>query len=334
MKRHYLKNWNSGVDWIGQVPEDWDVLQSRRLFADVSEAAQNGDEQLSVTQKAGVIPQRLYIEQEEQNVVRALAGLANFKHVESGDFVISLRSFQGGIEYCAYRGCVSPAYTVLRNRKGIYHAFFKYALKSDGFISKLQSVTTGIRDGRNVSYEQFGIVNLPVPTISEQRDIANYLNRETAKVDALVEEQQRLIELLKEKRQAVITRAVTKGLNPSAPMKPSGVEWLGDIPAHWAAKRLRHISPGITVGIVIEPSKYYVDEGGIAALRSLNVRPGSISLQNTVQISRDGHAKNSKSQLYAGDIVAVRTGQPGTAAVIPPELDGINCIDLIIIRMS
>jgi type I restriction enzyme, S subunit len=169
------------------------------------------------------------------------------------------------------------------------------------------------------------------PNAADLEALVRFLDRETGKIDALVEEQRRLIALLKEKRQAVISHAVTKGLNPHAPLKPSGIEWLGDIPAHWEVKRLKRVVPSITVGIVVEPSKLYA-ENGVPALRSLNVRPGRIEKDNLVCISTEGHEMHRKSRLAAGDVVAVRTGQPGTAAVVPPEMDGCNCIDLIVIR--
>jgi len=105
---------DSGISWLGQVPTSWAVVQARRLFEQRRDAALPNDEQLSATQKYGVVPQRLFMELEDQKVVLALSGLDNFKHVEPNDFVISLRSFQGGIEHSAYGGCVSPAYTVLR----------------------------------------------------------------------------------------------------------------------------------------------------------------------------------------------------------------------------
>jgi type I restriction enzyme S subunit len=113
--------------------------------------------------------------------------------------------------------------------------------------------------------------------------------------------------------------------------KDSGVEWLGKVPAHWEIKKLKHVSPELTVGIVVEPSKLYAEEG-VPALRSLNVKAGAISLDNLVFITQEGHELHLKSKLRAGDIVAVRTGQPGTSAVVPQELDGCNCIDLIVIR--
>jgi len=206
-----------------------------------------------------------------------------------------------------------------------------YVLNND--LARLQfdllsNSTTGLA---NLNATMIGQILLPVAPLPEQASIVAFLDRETAKIDHLVAEQERLIELLKEKRQAVISHAVTKGLNPGVPMKESGIEWLGQVPAHWEVKKLKQVSPQLTVGIVVEPSKFYSREG-VPALRSLNVRPGAISLDSMVFITEAGHEQHSKSRLNAGDLVAVRSGQPGTAAVVPPELDGCNCIDLIIVR--
>jgi type I restriction enzyme S subunit len=137
--------------------------------------------------------------------------------------------------------------------------------------------------------------------------------------------------LLKEKRQAVISEAVTKGLNPHAPMKDAGIEWFDEVPAHWYVARLKHVTRQITVGIVVEPSKLYVADG-VPALRSLNVSPGAVNLDNVVYISEDANEQHAKSKLREGDLVAVRSGQPGATAVVPPSLNGCNCIDLIVIR--
>jgi type I restriction enzyme S subunit len=239
MTQSYPAYRDSGEEWLREVPVGWGILSPRRIFSQVRDPASDKDEQLSATQKSGVIPQRLYMEQEDQKVVLALTGLGNFKQVKQGDFVISLRSFQGGIEYSAYDGCVSPAYTVLRPTALIIAAYFRYLLKSDEFILKLQSVTTGIRAGRNVSFEQFAMVPLCVPPLPEQTAIAAFLDVETAKIDGLVAEQRRLIDLLREKRQAVISHTVTRGLNPHAKLKPSGIDWLGDVPEGWEVGPLK-----------------------------------------------------------------------------------------------
>jgi type I restriction enzyme S subunit len=209
------------------------MLSGKRVFEQKREPAAADDEQLSVTQKHGVMPQNLFMVMDDRKVTLALAGTDNFKHVDEGDFVISLRSFEGGIELSQYKGCISPAYTCLRARKPIGEGYYKFTMKSKDFISALQSVTQGIRDGKNISYAEFSKLSIPYPPVEEQTAIASFLDRETAKIDALIAEQQRLIELLKEKRQAVISHAVTKGLNPNALMKDSGVEWLGEVPEHW-----------------------------------------------------------------------------------------------------
>lgn len=223
----------SGVNWLGEIPEHWEIMMARRVFEQRRDSSFAEDEQLTASQKYGVVPQKLFMELEDQSLMLALTGLGNFKHVNQNDFVISLRSFQGGIERSCYSGCVSPAYTVLRAVNSIDPQFWAYLLKSKSYISALQTMTDGIRDGKNISYLQFGALNLPIPHVNEQTLIAQFLDRETAKIDDLIAEQEKLITLLDEKRQAMISHAVTKGLNPNAPMKDSGVEWLGEVPESW-----------------------------------------------------------------------------------------------------
>ena len=161
--------------------------------------------------------------------------------------------------------------------------------------------------------------------------IATFLDRETAKIDALIAEQQQLIELLKEKRQAVISHAVTKGLNPDAPMKDSGIEWLGKVPADWLMKRLKNISPFITVGIVVNPSEYVAEEG-FPFIYGGDISEGVIDTQNCRKISGPHSLRNAKTRLYAGDLLTVRVGAPGVTAVVPDECDGGNCASVMLIR--
>lgn len=279
----YEKYRDSGVEWLGEVPEHWEVTNARRMFLQKREPSLPSDEQLSATQRYGVLPQRLFMEQEDHKVVLALSGLEGFKHVEADDFVISLRSFQGGIEHSQYSGCVSPAYTILRAAKPISPGYWSRLLKSSGYVSALQSVTDSLRDGKKISYEQFGLIPLPLVPLEEQSTIAAFLDHETAKIDALVEEQRRLIELLKEKRQAVISHAVTKGLNPDAPMKDSGVEWLGEVPEHWEVKRLRHAA-------LLNPSKsevsdYPVDQAVSFIPMEAIGEDGTLSLDHTRELN-------------------------------------------------
>ena len=230
-------------NWFHQIPSNWNSMKGRHLFSNIRKPALVDDEQLTASQKYGVIPQKMFMELEDQKVMLAIGGTENFKHVDANDFVISLRSFQGGIEIAKHSGCVSPAYTVLKfATKNVEPKFFEYLLKSKNYVDELQSLTDGMRDGKSISYDQFGISNIPVPEFEEQRRIAQFLTHQTNKIDTLITEQEKLIELLIEKRQSVISNSVSKGLDQDAKLKNSGVEWLGEIPEHWDVRRLKFLA--------------------------------------------------------------------------------------------
>ncbi|RMI89346.1 hypothetical protein BIU87_03650 [Streptomyces sp. ZS0098] len=159
-------------------------------------------------------------------------------------------------------------------------------------------------------------VRIPLPPLDEQRRIADFLDAETARIDNLAAKRRSMRDLLALKRERVIESML--GLEPGN--------------SSHRLVPLKYMVDAVSVGIVITPAKWYVDSGGTPALRGLNVKPGSINRENLVHISAEGHAEHVKSRLRAGDVVVVRTGQAGAAAVVPPELDGVNCIDLIIIR--
>jgi type I restriction enzyme, S subunit len=146
-----------------------------------------------------------------------------------------------------------------------------------------------------------------------------------------VEEQQRLIQLLKEKRQVVISSAVTRGLDANAPMKDSGVEWLGKVPKHWTLKRLKWISPFIAVGIVVNPSDFVADEG-LPFIYGGDISEGRIDTEHARRISSDDSERNAKMRLSAGDLVTVRVGAPGVTAVVPASCEGGNCASVMLTR--
>jgi type I restriction enzyme S subunit len=184
-----------------------------------------------------------------------------------------------------------------------------------------------------VNLTGIGQFAIPLPPLSEQRQIAQFLDIETSAIRTAVEKNERLIALLDEKRTALINRAVTKGLDPNAAMKDSGIPWLGSVPARWEVKRLKYAVPAITVGVVVTPAKYYADEG-VPCLRSLNISGRAVDRSDLVFISPESNELLSKSKIRCGDVVVVRTGKTGAAAVVPEDLDGANCIDLLVIRRS
>ena len=215
------------------APKNWLRLNARQVFLNSTAKSEVDDIQLSASQKHGVLPQSKLMEEEDSKYMLALSGTDNFKHVAINDFVISLRSFEGGFEHSAYSGCVSPAYTVLRSKINIQPEYWKYMFKSGIFKEMLAAFNVGVRDGKSIRYDDFSQFVLAVPPLHTQSVIASFLDRETTRIDTLIAKKTRFIELLKEKRQALITQAVTKGLNPNVKMKDSGVEWLGEVPEHW-----------------------------------------------------------------------------------------------------
>ena len=236
--RSYDAYKDSGVEWLGEVPESWMIIRMKFLYRDYSEKNKPTEELLSVTQDRGVIP-RDWI---ENRMVMPSGNLESFKFIEEGDFAISLRSFEGGLEYCYHNGIISPAYTVLKSRReDLLDKYYKYLFKSSSFISELQTSVVGIRQGKNISFDELSYSIMPIPPLPEQTAIANYLDKKTAKIDTAIAQKEKLITLLKERKQILIQNAVTKGLNPNVKLKDSGVEWIGEIPEHWEVKRVKHI---------------------------------------------------------------------------------------------
>ena len=217
---------------------------------------------------------------------------------------------------------------VLRIGRHFDSRFVTHCLNATDYGPHIEGST---RD--KLTQEKMGSIRLPSPPLPQQRAIADYLDSETARLDTLVAAKERVLRLLAEKRRALITSAVTCGLNPNTPLRESGIPWLGEIPAHWETRRLKFISPQITVGIVVTPAKYY-EVTGVPCLRSLNVRERGLSDADLVFISEESNLLHSKSIIHIGDLVAVRSGQPGATAVVDQRFDGANCIDLIIIRRS
>lgn len=225
---------DSGVQWLGEIPSHWELLKMKYAFKERSEKNHPNEEPLCATQSRGVIPQSLY----EGRVVVVNKGFEGLKLVKVGDFVISLRSFQGGIEYAYYQGIISAAYTVLQPKESDMAPYFKYMFKSHDYIQLLQTCVTGIREGQNINYPLLAKKAVPIPPMEEQHAIVSYLDTKCSKLDTFISNKEKEITLLQEMKQRVITDAVTRGLNPNVKFKPTNIPWLPEIPEHWEEKRL------------------------------------------------------------------------------------------------
>ncbi|EHC7290535.1 TPA: restriction endonuclease subunit S [Vibrio parahaemolyticus] len=298
----------SSARWYSSFPETWSEVKAKRLFSNERERASSEDEQLAASQKYGVIPQALMMAQNNAKVMLALKGTDNFKQVKENDFVISLRSFEGGIEHSKYNGCISPAYTVLRLRHESSNPnYFRYALKCSPFIQALNSTSEGIRDGKTITYDEFGELLVALPNQAEQKAIATFLDRETQRIDSLIEEKQTFIKLLKEKRQALISHVVTKGLNPNVEMQDSGIEWIGQVPKHWEVKKIKHICSNFMYGTSQDCNQSDV---GYPVLRIPNIKSTNVDFED-LKYANISDVDALTYLLSRGDILVIRTnGNP------------------------
>lgn len=229
---------DSGIEWVGQIPKGWELRRAKTLFMQRNSKGNEIEVLLSPTQKYGVVPQS---QLEGVVQVKEDTDLQVFKTVHKGDFVISLRSFQGGFEYSLYEGVCSPAYQVFYPTSPICDTYYRYLFKSQSFISKMNNLTVGIREGKNIQYVDFANSQIPVPPLAEQERIAAFLDAECAEIDAVLAKTRASIEEYKKLKQAVITQAVTKGIRGDRPMKSSGIEWIGEIPAEWDVIRVKQL---------------------------------------------------------------------------------------------
>lgn len=235
---------NSGVEWIGEIPDEWNVTRSKNIFTQRSSRGNDVEEQLAATQQHGMYPQKLL---EGVVQVKEDTDLQQFKTVHKNDYVISLRSFQGGFEMSDYEGVCSPAYQVFYNTIPISYRYYKYLFKSDGFISKMNSLTVGIREGKNIQYKDFSNSPIIIPPKSTQQRIASYLDKKCSKIEETIQNQQQVIEKLKAYKQSLITEAVTgkikiqngKVCGKYENYKDSGVEWIGKIPSGWETIKIK-----------------------------------------------------------------------------------------------
>ena len=200
---------SSGAEWVLEIPSDWDMIPAKVLFSQSNERKHADDVQLTASQKYGIISQVEYMKRENSRIVIATQGIENWKHVEPNDFIISLRSFQGGLEKSDVSGCITWHYVVLKANNGVYYDYFKWLFKSDKYINALQGTCNFIRDGQDLRFSNFVQVPLLAVLIEEQKEIADYLNKEVPKIDSLIAEKESLIHDLEAYKKSLIYEVVT-----------------------------------------------------------------------------------------------------------------------------
>lgn len=249
---------DSGVEWLGRVPASWELTRLGTRFNERRSKVSDIDyPALSVTKK-GILPQL-------DNAAKTKDG-DNRKLVKEGDFVINSRSDRKGSSGVSDRdGSVSLINIVLKP-KGIHPKFSEHLLKSHAFIEEYYRVGRGIvADLWTTRYDEMRTITISVPSLEEQTRIANFLDKKTAQIDDAIAIKEQQISLLKERKQIIIQQAVTQGLDPNVPMKDSGVDWIGKVPAHWEVKKMKtfaRIKNGIDYKHVESDSGYSVYGSG------------------------------------------------------------------------
>jgi type I restriction enzyme S subunit len=299
----------SGLPWLGRIPRHWTIQPLGTCFDERREIVSDKDfTPLSVTMN-GIVPQL-------ETAAKTDNG-DNRKRVNEGDFVINTRSDRkGSAGVSDLGGSVSVISTVLTPRAGLNSRFVHYLLRSQPFQEEYYRFGTGIvADLWSTRYSSMKRIRLAVPPFGEQESVAGFLDRETAQIDELIGKQVRLIELLGEKRQAIVTHAVTRGLDPTAPTKPSSIPWLGEIPAHWAQKPMCHFMAGRVDYRGATPKK---TDDGIFLVTAKNVRKGFIDYSASAEYvaAEDYDSVMSRGTPAIGDILMTMEAPLGNFALI------------------
>lgn len=231
---------DSGVPWLGEVPEHWEVLPNRVVFSEVKERNHPDADMLSVTITKGVIRQQVLL-QDSSKKDSSNQDKSAYKFVRPGDIAYNkMRAWQGAVGVSDFEGIVSPAYVVQRPGEGASPRFLHYLLRTPAFAKEAERWSYGITsDMWNLRPEHFKMIYLCLPPLPEQSAIVRFLDHADRRIRRYIHAKQKLIKLLEEQKQAIIHRAVTRGLDPNVRLKPSGVEWLGDVPEHWEVRKLR-----------------------------------------------------------------------------------------------
>jgi type I restriction enzyme S subunit len=329
----YPKYKDSGVEWLGQVPEHWGVMPIRR--AAKLESGHTPSRNHPEYWEDCIVPwftlaDVWQIREERRSVILETKekvselGLMNSsaRRLPAGTVMLSRTASVGfaaimGVEMATTQDFAN---WVCGDRLKPEYLLNVFRAMRGEFSRRMMGSTHNTIYMPDIQALEFALPSLP-----EQIAITAFLDFEIAKLDALVAEQERLIELLKEKRQAVISHAVTKGLNPEAPMKDSGVEWLGEIPAHWNVSPLKWLTDPerpIMYGIVLPGPD--VGDGGIPILKGGNVKPSRMNLASMARTTPELEAPYARARIKSGDLVYSIRGTIGDCEFVPAELDGSN----------
>lgn len=342
--QQYEEYKDSGIEWLGEIPKGWDIARLKWCLTN-NDGGVWGDDPKG-------IDDTIVLRSTEQTVdgywkigdpaVRSLSKHEKSSALLKTDDLLLTKSSGSSLhigkttivteDISSLKCCYSNFMQRLRMNNKLKSKLVWYLLNNNIVREQfeyLSSTTTGLA---NLNASIIGEVILPISSIEEQNKVVNFLDHETAQIDTLIEKQQTLIQLLKEKRQAVISHAVTKGLNPDAPMKDSGVEWLGEVPEHWNVSAISKLTQKITNGYV-GPTRDILVKQGVPYVQATHIKRGSVNFDDAYFVTDSWSRKHSKSILKKGDVLVVQTGAgTGDIGLVTAREEGYNCHALIILQ--
>ena len=324
----------SGVKWLGEIPSHWRLVKSKYLWKESFATSENGNEELlSVSQYDGITPAKGDSRSES---------LKGYKIVSENDLVINIMlAWMGGLGVSNYNGIVSPAYCIYKLNDDSNPKFLHYLYKTPLYLAEFARHSTGVIPSRWRMYtDDFGQVLSLIPPREEQDAIVSYLDERTAKIDAAIAQQQKMIDLLNERKQIIINRAVTKGLNPNAKMKDSGVEWIGEVPCHWECRKLKSICANTQYSIKTGPFGSQLKGDDIQEFGDVPIYNQRVVIDNDCYLFNSYVSKAKADALKSfvvksKDLLITTRGTIGKSTIVPNDaLEGILHPCIIAIRLN
>ncbi len=324
---------NSGIDWIGEVPEHWEkskikfetVINKKALSDNFPSDSEINYIDIGSVNTDGKI-ENFQVIQFENAPSRAR------RIVDVGDTIVStVRTYLKAIAFIdevSSNLICSTGFATLSPKRRLLPKYLFFLMRSDSYVNEIVKRSTGVSYPA-VNASDVGKLDCLIPDEHTQGKIINFLDLKSFEIDSMISDKEKLIELLQEKRQATISEAVTKGLNPDVKRKDSGIEWIGEIPEHWDIISFKRLTEKVIVGIAESTTDSYVDSG-IPIVRSTNVKNSTILTTSILYIDIELAEKNKSRYLHEGDLLTVRTGNAGVTAVVPKELNNSQCFTMLI----
>jgi len=322
---------DSGLPWLGEIPEHWEVRRNGRLFAERVETGFEDLPILEVSLSTGVRVRDMENGARKQE----MADRSEYKRAAKGDIAYNMmRMWQGAVGVAPVDGLISPAYVVARPLPEVDPHYYTYLFRTPAYMREVNKFSRGIVSDRNRLYwDEFKQMPSAFPPTEEQTRIANFLEAHGHLATRLIRDKRRLIGLLNEQKQAIINRAVTCGLNPDAPMKPTGIDWMPEVPAHWEVKMLSRLAVKLQTGPFgsqLHQADYVED--GVPVINPMHLIDGTICPDRQTAVSPQTAERLARHALTPGEIIIARRGELGRCALVHeadgPMLCGTGCMTL------